>query len=62
MFYTIVQNCSALLVLYCASDKDADSVTNITESTSQKKSDSPLNVDGNDMCSKNIKDGVGGGV
>ena len=40
MFYRVVQNYLALLVLYCASDKDADSVISIPEPASEK-SDSP---------------------
>lgn len=40
MFYTMVQSCFALLVLYCASDKDTDSVISIPESASEKR-DSP---------------------
>lgn len=36
MFYMMVQNCSASLVLYYASDKDADSVMCIPEFALEK--------------------------
>jgi len=39
-FYTMVQKYLVLLVVYCSSDKDADSVTSIPASASEK-SDSP---------------------